>query len=398
MGYEAERAEELADRYLDGLLAKVAQEAFHEESSFSRPTGDLFETAKSGGGSMAGAETDEPIRLDRPGGPARPEARNGRYYLPDPDTGETASWQRVTNFLKLTEDTYHLELWKQRSVAKGVALLVMADRLSPEYLAGLDVKADKDVVAGIVKSAMEASGANKNRDEGTKLHESTELVDYAGGNINAAPERHRASMTLYRRSLAANGLTVNPELIERVTVSKRYGVAGKFDRVLLETDGNHVMTDIKTGDSIYSFDSFAAQLDAYRNGVNEHGIYDGRGYDRSIRVRDDYGLIIHLPSTRPGEIMIYRVPLAAGKVINDHNLSVREARCIKGKGEIYVAPKPVSRRSQVDADTHWIERMNAAHTYAQLVRVAGHAKGAGEWNDRLSGVARRIAVELKDVL
>lgn len=353
---------------------------------------DAFEIAGKG---QAAPSADGPIRLDQPGGPARPEARGGRYYLPDPVTGKTASWQRVTNFIKLTEDTYHLELWKQRCVAVGVAKLAQAGKVSIEILAGLDVKAQKVHINNVASAAMEAYGAYDNATEGTELHKSTETVDYANGRIIAAPERHWEAMQLYRRTLAQHGLTVMPELIERVTVSKRYETAGKFDRILTEADGTRVLADLKTGDSIYDFRSMAAQLDAYRNGINEHGIYDGRGYNRGVKVRDDYALIIHMPSTRPGEITVYRVPLAPGKAINDYNLSVREARRVKVGEDVYVPPVPVAGRSRDEAHAVWTEQICAAHTYEELVLIANDAKAAGEWTSDLSRACKLAAAELK---
>ena len=356
---------------------------------------DEFEVAGSNG---TGPAQDGPVRLDQPGGPARPEARDGRYYLPDPVTGKTASWQRVTNFVKLTDDTYYLDLWKRRCVAVGVAKLIQDKRITTDDLARLDVKAQRDRVNNVAAAAMEAAGAKANAEEGTELHKSTETVDYAGGRITAAPQRHWDAMQLYRRTLAAHGLTVDPELIERVTVSKRYETAGKFDRILTEADGSYVLADLKTGDSIYDFKSMAAQLDAYRNGINEHGIFDGRGYDRSVRVRDDYALIIHMPSTRPGEIRVYRVPLAPGKAVNDYNLAVREARRVKVGESTYIPPVPVAGRSRDEAHAHWSEQLNAAHTYEELVLIANDAKHAGEWTERLSGVARLAAAELREVI
>lgn len=358
---------------------------------------ELFDVAGPGDG------TPSPVKGDDP---KRPEAKRGRYYLPDHRTGKTKGWQRVTNFVKLTDDTYHLELWKQRNVVKGLATMLGApteygfrtginDTL--DHLAGLHVKQDKERLNNVVSKAIDVAEAYAMAEEGTRLHKSSELVDYAGGDLNRAPERHRRHMRLYLDALAVHGLTVLPDMIERVVASAKYEVAGKLDRICGLRDGSNVVVDLKTGDSIdLSFPSIAAQLDAYRDGINVGGIFDGRRYDQSIKVRDDFGIVIHLPSTRH-EVTVYAVNLAKGAVINAVNLAVRDARRIKAEHVATVFDlkgfgiDPMTRDEQ---DQHWKEQLNAAFTREQLVDVAGRARAFGQWNERLAGQARVLADEL----
>jgi len=338
--------------------------------------------------------------------PKRPEAKRGRYYLPDPVTGKTKGWQRVTNFVKLTDDTYHLELWKQRNVVVGLAKMLGAPTEygfrtgihdTIDHVSGLHVKRDKERLNNIVTRAQDVAEAYKMADEGTKLHESTEAVDHAGGDLNRAPARHRGHMRLYLDALAVHGLTVLPDMIERVTASSRYEVAGKFDRVCGLRDGSNVVVDLKTGDSVeLSFPSIAAQLDAYRDGINSVGIFDGQRYDQSTKVRDDIGIVVHLPSTRL-EVTVYAVDLAKGAIINAVNLAVRNARKIKAAdvaSPLYPAAYGIEPMSQEEQDQHWLEQMNAAFSRGQLVDVAERARAFGQWNERLAGQARVLAAEL----
>lgn len=378
MGDMYERAAELADMHEAGLIKADGSPV--EDLGFD--TADSFDTI----------DTSEapPVKV---ADPLRPVAKRGRYYPPNPVTGKVKGLQRVTNFVKMTDDTYHLELWKQRNVAKGVAILVNAGAISMrDDLLLRDVKADRDKLNGIVEDALDAAEAHKNADEGTALHKSTELVDHAGGDLNRAPVHHRVKIRMYLDALAAHGLTVAPGMIERFMVSTKYEVGGTFDRIMFEADGTPVMVDLKTGDSVdLAMPSIAAQLECYVDGVNEHGVFEGRRYDTRLKVREDYGIVIHLPSTRD-EVHVIKVDLAQGRKINAVNLQVRAARKIKHKhvASTYVSVSP----SQDVTDAHWLERLNAAQTRTELIAVANTARCFRQWNERLAGQARLIAAEL----
>lgn len=326
--------------------------------------------------------------------PMRPEVVRGRYPLPHPVTGQSKTWQRVSNFIKMSEDTYHLELWKQRNVAKGLSM-------RPDYVEAvqhMDVKADKARMDKICERAQDIAGAYKMSDEGTALHTSAELADYAFGTLDGTEdgvppvdERHRVRVQQYLDALTANGLRVVPGMIERVIVSTAYEVAGKFDRVLSLGDGSNVMVDLKTGDSLdLSFPSIAAQLDCYRDGINTHGVWNGSRYDDSIKVRDDFGIVVHLPSTRD-EVTVYRVDLAAGAKINAVNLDVRASRRVKAKHVAEVFQADAYRASGATAEAEWLELLNAAHTVSQLISIAGRARAFDQWTERLAGQARMLA-------
>lgn len=347
---------------------------------------DLFESA---------TETAEQAPAPKRNDPARPDARRGRYYLPNPDSGNTASWQRVTNFVKNADDDYFLKLWVQRNILKGVAILSQTRPNLMAELAASSVKADKDRLNNIADKAIDAADAYAMAEEGTALHASTELVDFAGGDLNRAPERHRPRMRQYLDALAVNGLTVLPDMIERVTASTRYEVAGKFDRIFGLRDGSAVIGDLKTGDSLdLSFPSIAAQLDCYADGVNGTGIFNGRGYDTGLKVRTDFAIVVHLPSTRD-EVTVYAVDLAMGRVINAANLAVRDARKIKAKHVAKIFDGAFWLPTPDELDAHWLEAMNAVHTHDELVAVAQRARSFGQWNERLAAQARLVAAELR---
>lgn len=356
---------------------------------FDAPTGPAEEFECAGSVQVAPvAPKDDPLR---------PQARRGRYYLPNPVSGKTKSWQRVTNFVKMTDDTYHLELWKQRNVAKGVAALALTRPGFIEDLAQRDVKADKDRLNEIVTRAMDVAEAYRMAEAGTELHKATELADHANGDLNRVPVEYRDKVRLYLDALAVHGITVVPGMIERLTVSDRYEVAGTFDRVYRLGDGSNVIGDLKTGDSLdLSFPSIAAQLDCYRDGINRDGVFDGQRYDKSIKVRNDFGIVVHLPSTR-NEVTVYAVDLTLGAQINAANLTVKQVRQIKAKHVSTVFDVTGFGMGLIDQDSqddYWLEQMNGVYTRDQLVGLAERARYFGQWNERLADQARIVAAEL----
>jgi hypothetical protein len=395
MGDEYDRMEALADEYSAGLTDAYGRRKdgtvdplADETLAASHPVEDEFDTADE----FDAVGDEQPVKKKED--PARPEAKRGRYTLPNPESGKSKSWQRVTNFIKLAEDTYHLELWKQRNVAKGLAM-------RPDYVEAvvpLDVKADKDRLNRICERAQDIAGAYKLSDEGTALHTSTELADYADGSLAAVPDRHKVRVQLYLDALRANGLRVAPGMIERVTASTRYEVAGKFDRVYQLEDGSYVIGDLKTGDSLdLSFPSIAGQLACYEDGINHTGIFTGQtgpaGWDTSLKVRTDFGIVVHLPSTRE-EVTVYQVSLDQGHELNAVCLRVRNQRRIKAKHVAQVFQADAYRAQSANPDQDWLEELNAAHTVAQLVSIADRARVFGQWNERLADQARLLAAEL----
>lgn len=347
-------------------------------------------------------ETPAPASApSRPGAkdPARPEAVRGRYILPNPVSGKSKSWQRVTTFVGLAADTYHLDLWKQRCVAKGVALMASEKLMK---IQSMDVKGDKVTLDRVVELAKDEAGAFNAANRGTELHASSEVADYAGSwqdpySILKVHPADRPQIQLYLDTLRMHGLEVaylddGTPAIERVTASQRYETAGKLDRVLREADGSYVVSDLKTKDSLeLGAAEIAAQLANYEDGINNTGIWDGRTYNRSIRVRTDYGLVIHLPQN--GDTCdVVKIDLSTGHEISRVCLEVRQARRVQGKNcmSAYAAP----RLSQDDQDAYWLEAGNAARTYEELVAVAGRARAFGQLNNRIAAQFRIIAAHM----
>lgn len=315
----------------------------------------------------------------------RPEPkrdRYGRYLLPPPGQTGHQSWQRATTLIKYASDTYHLDLWKQRSVAKGVASKPALAALA----ATLDVKRDKDRLNKLVSQALEAAGATAAADLGTALHAMAETMDETG-SMDGIPELYRPRMLEYNAALRAKGITIIPDMIERITVSERWGTAGTLDRCYRLADGSNVIGDLKTGSTLdFGFKEIEAQLAIYEDGVNTAGVWTGTDWDRSLRVRQDIGLVVHLPSDQPGVCNVYVANLENGRRLLAVCSAVREERKHKS---------PLEEYGGVAAADGWEERFNAAVDYEQLVLTVQACKRSGSFTTELSRIARRLAGELR---
>lgn len=329
---------------------------------------------------------------------ARPEPKRdrwGRYLLPFPapvgKKGATQPWQRATTLIKKAADTYHLEAWKQRNVAKGLAL-------RPDLAARaamLDIKDDSKALNDLVGQAMEAAGSATAANLGTALHSMTEAYDETG-LLDTVPAEYHGRMREYREALDRHRITVVPEFIERITVSTNYRTAGTFDRIFLLSDGSYVIGDLKTGSTLdFGWDEIEAQLAVYEDGVNSNGLWcgDDIGWCKPVKVRTDFGLVVHLPATGEG-CKIYRTDMAAGHDLVRLCCEIRDHQ--NGRNKLPqpemgdpVGPDPFS----VDevAPDGWEERLARATTREELVQVAKDARALGQWNERLADWARSYA-------
>lgn len=311
--------------------------------------------------------------------------RWGRYLLPCPGATKEQPFQRVTTFIKMASDTYNLEAWSARNVAKGVAMRPdLAARAST-----LDIKANSKELNEIVREAKEVAGSRSAANMGTAIHNMSELWD--SSRRDEVPEAHRPLMTAYQEMLDQHGINMVPELMERITVDCEYEVAGTFDRVGVQ-DGKLRMMDIKTG-SVYpdSFKEYAIQLWEYVKGVNTSGIWDPQAQEwdeLEQKVEEDFGYIIHLPADGSG-CSLYKVDLEIGREGAAMCAAVRLWRSKKVKPE-----KVGDEVAQVYGDVRkslFMDSVGAAKSMDDLVKLAGEARAAGIWDVDLSNACKREA-------
>lgn len=216
------------------------------------------------------------------------EIVNGRYRLPDPDTGKRRLYTRATTIAKTLDDTTNLTLWQCRQTGVGVAK-------TPSIAAKLIAcdPDDKKTLNQLVEEAKQAAGANEARELGTALHEIAEKIDRGTLNLDDVPDPWRATIANYQSALRKASLTVDPDWCEVVLLNQPYGIAGKVDRLYRDHDGRLVVGDLKTGGYI-SWLSFAVQFAIYATAT--HYIASDGEVRAMPDVRQDHALLIHLPA------------------------------------------------------------------------------------------------------
>lgn len=220
--------------------------------------------------------------------PGPPRDRYGRYRIPDPDTGKIRSWTRATTIAKTLDDPTNLTRWAKRMTAIGVAT-------RPSIAAGIAANRDnKTELDRLVEQALEAAGANERRELGTALHHLSEQVDRGDTTPGDVPQPWQADIAAYHRALTDRSLTVNPRWVEVVVLNRPLEIAGTFDRLLVDHQGQLVVADLKTGGYL-SWLSFAMQFAIYATATHIYNPADNT-IEPMPEVRQDHALLIHLPA------------------------------------------------------------------------------------------------------
>lgn len=254
----------------------------------------------------------EPVTMDR----------WNRYVLPDPETGQKRAWTRITTVTKALSDTYHLEAWKMRMVAKG-----MATRQDLLYMAEVSDVSEKSTFDNIAKAAMEAAGASEGANKGTARHKLIERFNAGDLDKSSLSETNSVFINAYLDALMRHNVGFMHNLQERVVCIPKYGIAGRFDAVVGHR-GNSVIFDLKTQKTVdYGHIELAMQLGFYANA--SYVWDDGKqGWD-TFTVCKDYALLCHAPFTT-SEVVFYQVDLSHSVELIEKALAVREARKING--------------------------------------------------------------------
>lgn len=252
----------------------------------------------------------------------RMQIRNKRYH------DGTRYWSRVSTLLKNIEtDTFQLEQWKKRQVARGLAKrpdLVLAVAAAEQADERNKLTKDaRSVIDDLCEQAMEASKSSAGATAGTAMHTATERVDL-GETVNL-PYPYSVDLAAYQTLVKAMGLTFKREHIERSVRNDRTDNVGTIDRAgtsaLLEqrgilAPGEQIIIDVKTeGAPLLNLMHIAAQLAEYAHAdamwipaPTPENSYDGV-WESMPQVSRAVGLMIHI---RDGRATPYLLDLTAG--------------------------------------------------------------------------------------
>lgn len=319
----------------------------------------------------------------------RPTYSGGRYVLPDPVSGVSNRFTRVTSGARTLEETAGLDRWKMGNVVLGL-------KERPDLLDGVDLYADpQDVtrqVRRIADKASEIAGANHAAELGTAIHAWTEAVERDGLEVDKVPTQFRPYVRAYLDQLSQWGITTVPGMVERIIYHSGTGWVGTFDRIYQLADGTRVIGDVKTSKRLdYSYLSFATQLATYANADYMLSL-DGKRWEPMPPVGNVYAVIAHVPSNQPGKCELVTIDLEAGAYALDLAVAVTSARsgarsAIADRWELPAphAPQPgPSLAEQVDSATS-TEQLSALYE--------AHAS---EWSEDLTqrGYARLSSLGL----
>lgn len=239
--------------------------------------------------------------------------RYKRYVMPHPETGELTAFTRVTTLARTLADEFGLTQWKQRMVARGMAI-------RPDLIASAaaaDPEQDKNTLNSVAQQAMDAAEASKGANFGTAFHKFAQRLD--GGEALAslrAPHPINADLAAYVEAMRARSLRVLPEFMERVVCIPSLGACGTLDRIVSQPPGpTHSeplgVLDLKSGKNLsYSWMEIAIQQALYANATY---MWDGanRCWIPMPAVDRSRALIAHSPIGK-GQTEIYGVDLIKG--------------------------------------------------------------------------------------
>lgn len=254
----------------------------------------------------------------------RPSYVRGKYSLPSPTPGKsTDTFTRVTTGAHALDETTGLDKWKMRNVVLGI-------HQQPELLDRVDLYAEPYEVTrtlnDVASKASDAAGASEAAERGTAIHAWTEAVERDGMDVADVPTEFKPFVTSYLEALERAGIESVPGLIERIVWHKGTGWVGTFDRVYRLADGTQVIGDVKTSKDLrYGYLGFAMQLAVYADADAMLKV-DGTGWESMPAMGNEYGVIAHLPSNRPGHCELVTLDLERGRYAIELAERVREAR------------------------------------------------------------------------
>lgn len=248
-----------------------------------------------------------------------------RYLLPDPQSGVERAWTRVSTVARTLADEFGLTQWKQRMVAKGMAL-------RPDLIAGAsaaDPESDKSTLNDIAQQAFDFAESRKGANLGTAVHTFAQRLD-RGEALESmrVPAPLDRDLAAYAELMRTARLRI--EQSERVVIIPALGVAGRFDRIVTQQPGvtksePRSVLDLKSGKDLdYSWLEIAIQQALYAH-ATLMWVPATNTYEPMPVVDKSRALVVHMPVGK-ATAQLYGINIIEGWRLAQLAMDVRAAR------------------------------------------------------------------------
>ena len=261
--------------------------------------------------------------------------RYGQPLIIPTGGGDPTPYVRISSFSGAVEDSYNLDLWKQRNTALGLAAQPqLIDRIAG-IIGNYDDPIDqaKRELNDICKAAQDAAGSGRSADIGTALHSMAQAID-RGRNV--LPGRWADHLRAYQEAMVAY------EFLDAETfvVVDELRAAGTLDRLVRCPDEKVRVADLKTGKWELAFPAkTTAQVSVYAHGER----YDPATGERTPLHPDldlTTGLLIWLPAKGKPSCQVVGLDLEAGWRRAQLAMQVRAERARKAPEFLLAEPYP----------------------------------------------------------
>jgi hypothetical protein len=275
---------------------------------------------------------------------------------------------------KIPSDSYLIEAWTGRQILIGAAL---DPNITENTACFID---NTERLNKLVEEAKRVAGAHRKADRGTQAHRSLELT-LLGRESEFLTKQQRDDARALRNTLDAYELE-SAGYAERFVLYPDHPLAGRFDAILRNRDGQLRIADLKTGlNAIRYPHTTVVQLAFYAYApwvsAEVEVVDDKTTVTRWERLPEELdkrvGLVLQLePGAEVGEF--YEVNIGHGWAGAQLALGVRDWRRDKNGGEDLV--RLAKRRA-------WTDLVAAAQTRTSVRLIWKQADAAGELTEAL---------------
>ena len=269
----------------------------------------------------------------------------GWYKLPHPETGRPTGYPRATTIAKTLEDRQGLERWNVRERCQQVLALSRmdpkqviysdptGDTTAADALGALDdaIKGGKayaiDAVLTMIDNVMGGADA---RELGECAHDWLGAVVAGRALLKHVPDIVKPHVKHGLRVIAHRGLFMLPEYTERTVLNDAGDetVAGRIDAIFrILSTGDLVLGDVKTSKSLeYSWLAFGVQIGGVYGWASKMLTIDGKGWEDMPPIRDDFAILLHIPSNEPDRAAAITIDKWWGGEALVQSIEVRQRR------------------------------------------------------------------------